>query len=262
MGMPATAELANRGSSRPPSGMITRAPGGDLPEVQPLRAGHRRAAPRSRSPTRSASARWRPSRCGGRMPTAEVTPLDVLLGLSRPEREGLGLRRAGPRRGIRRQGRRAHRARRSRPSTGSRRTACRTRTARPRVQGPAEGPVRDGRRRRAGPGRRDPPKLTDDGAARHLQGPQLRVPRRTPAELPTSLFAGAPDLTPHDAFPEVRDRVASTLAEERAREEINGKIDEIKNNTMRAFEDKYYDAGHRRGRRRRRRPSKPGPATS
>ena len=61
-----------------------------------------------------------------------------------------------------------------------------------------------------------------------------------PGELPLSIFAGAPDLTPHDAFPEVKDRVASILSLEKAREEIDAKFDAIKNDTMRAFAERYY----------------------
>lgn len=62
-----------------------------------------------------------------------------------------------------------------------------------------------------------------------------------PGELPLSIFAGAPDLTPHDAFPDVKDRVSFVLSEERARDEVNSKFDAIKNDTMRAFEEKYYE---------------------
>ena len=61
-----------------------------------------------------------------------------------------------------------------------------------------------------------------------------------PGELPTSLFARAPDLTPHDSFPDVRDRIARTLADEKARDEIEEKLDEVKNKVMHAFEEKYY----------------------
>ena len=60
-----------------------------------------------------------------------------------------------------------------------------------------------------------------------------------PGELPTSLFARAPDLTPHDSFPDVRDRIGRTLADEKARDEIEEKLEEIKNK-MRSFEEKYY----------------------
>ena len=64
-----------------------------------------------------------------------------------------------------------------------------------------------------------------------------------PTELPTALFANAPDLTKHDAFPEIRDQVSIRLAEEKARDAINSEFDAIKNDTMRAFEDTYYEAG-------------------
>lgn len=62
-----------------------------------------------------------------------------------------------------------------------------------------------------------------------------------PGELPTSLFARAPDLTPHDSFPDVRDRIARTLADEKARDEVEEKLDEVKNK-MHAFGEKYYGA--------------------
>ena len=58
-------------------------------------------------------------------------------------------------------------------------------------------------------------------------------------ELPTALFARAPDLTPHDSFPDVRERIATTLSDEKARDEIEEKLDEVKNK-MHAFGEKYY----------------------
>jgi hypothetical protein len=61
-----------------------------------------------------------------------------------------------------------------------------------------------------------------------------------PGELPTSLFARAPDLTPHDAFPDVRDHIARTLAEEKARDEIEEKLTDVKDRVMRTFAEKYY----------------------
>lgn len=60
------------------------------------------------------------------------------------------------------------------------------------------------------------------------------------SELPTNLFAGAPDLTPHDSFPDVKDRVAKTLAEEKARDEVDGKLTDFRDEVMRPFADKYY----------------------
>lgn len=60
-------------------------------------------------------------------------------------------------------------------------------------------------------------------------------------ELPKSIFAGAPDLTPHDDFPDVREDVARVVAGERAREQVDVQFDDFKNNVMRPFEDKYYD---------------------
>ncbi len=62
-----------------------------------------------------------------------------------------------------------------------------------------------------------------------------------PPELPVNLFAGAPELTPHDAFPDLRHEVAERVAEERAREEVNGKLDEIRNDLQHFFE-RYSDA--------------------
>jgi hypothetical protein len=61
-----------------------------------------------------------------------------------------------------------------------------------------------------------------------------------PGELPTSLFAGAPDLTPHDSFPSVREQIAKKLAEEKARDQVDVKFDDFKNEVMRPFADKYY----------------------
>ncbi len=61
-----------------------------------------------------------------------------------------------------------------------------------------------------------------------------------PGELPLSLFANAPDLTPYDAFPDVKPRLVEVISEERAREEINAKFEDIKSNVMSTFENEYY----------------------
>ncbi len=83
------------------------------------------------------------------------------------------------------------------------------------------------------------PKLTAQELRETYEARKADFPANS-SELPTSLFAGAPDLTPHDAFPDVRERIASTLAEERAKDEISTKFDDLKNNVMRPFEDSYY----------------------
>ena len=83
------------------------------------------------------------------------------------------------------------------------------------------------------------PKLTPQELRETYEARKADFPA-SPGELPTSVFAGAPDLTPHDAFPDVRDRVSFTLAEERARDEVGTKFDDLKNNVMRPFEDQYY----------------------
>ena len=62
-------------------------------------------------------------------------------------------------------------------------------------------------------------------------------------ELPHSLFAGAPELTKHDAFPDVRAMVARTVANERARDEVDAKFEDFKNNVMGPFQERYYDSG-------------------
>ncbi|MDB5349902.1 MAG: hypothetical protein JWN86_1149 [Planctomycetota bacterium] len=85
------------------------------------------------------------------------------------------------------------------------------------------------------------PKLTTQELRDTYEARKVEFPAN-PGELPLSLFAGAPDLTPHDAFPDVKERVAFVLSEEKAREEINGKFDDLKNNVMRPFEDKYFEA--------------------
>ena len=60
-------------------------------------------------------------------------------------------------------------------------------------------------------------------------------------ELPPDLFAGAPDLTPvlTDPFYEAKPLVASTLAGERAQEEINEKFAVIRDDVMGTFADDY-----------------------
>lgn len=60
-------------------------------------------------------------------------------------------------------------------------------------------------------------------------------------ELPPDLFAGAPELTPvlTDPFYEVKPLVASTLAGERAQEEINEKFAVIRDDVMGTFFDDY-----------------------
>ena len=63
-----------------------------------------------------------------------------------------------------------------------------------------------------------------------------------PGELPEGLFAGAPDLTKHDSFPEVRDRLARRVANERAVEEVETKLADFKDNVMLGFVDKYDEA--------------------
>ncbi len=83
------------------------------------------------------------------------------------------------------------------------------------------------------------PKLTDEElrAAYDARPDEFPAP---PGELPLSIFAGEPNLTKHDAFPEVKERVASVVALEKAREEIGNKLYTIKNDVMRAFEDQFY----------------------
>jgi len=61
-------------------------------------------------------------------------------------------------------------------------------------------------------------------------------------ELPVGLFAGAPELTPPltDPFVEVKPMVESTVAFERAQEEINEKFAVIRDDVMGPFSDDYH----------------------
>jgi peptidyl-prolyl cis-trans isomerase D len=61
-------------------------------------------------------------------------------------------------------------------------------------------------------------------------------------ELPVALFAGAPELTPviTDPFREVKPMIESTVAFERAQEEVNEKFAVIRDDVMGPFSDDYH----------------------
>jgi hypothetical protein len=85
------------------------------------------------------------------------------------------------------------------------------------------------------------PKLTDEELreAYKLRPDDFLGPK---PELPPDLFAGAPELTPvlTDPFYEVKPLVASTLAGERAQEEINEKFAVVRDDVMGTFSDDYH----------------------
>jgi peptidyl-prolyl cis-trans isomerase D len=68
--------------------------------------------------------------------------------------------------------------------------------------------------------------------------------RPQPPELPRDLFAGAPELTPHeeDPFAEARARVRTALADEKAREEVARIFDEVREEVMDPFLDRLDEA--------------------
>lgn len=61
------------------------------------------------------------------------------------------------------------------------------------------------------------------------------------SSLPFAYFAGDKEnkLTPHDPFPDVRETIATTLADEKTREEIDHKFDQLRDKVMTPFYEKY-----------------------
>ena len=66
---------------------------------------------------------------------------------------------------------------------------------------------------------------------------------KKPTGFPDEIFQGQPELTPPvvQPFAEVRPYLGTSLAEERARDELDGKFERIKNEVMIPFTDKYHN---------------------
>ena len=176
-----------------------------------LRAGDRRAAPaRHRQPgphpatCRSSRSRPRPRRW------TSSTPIATRTRRSRPTPCPSGSRTSSPRSPSRP-------TPRSRPSTRRRRTSCRTRPARePGFKVPHKVKFEMVSADVAALADAIRPKLTTAELREVYKARDRRVPRPSRRAAPSTSSPARPTSRPHDAFPDVRDRVASDLAEEKA----------------------------------------------